>query len=149
MQKEVRNIMSALSAICLGVLLVACTQVWYLSISKDASHNTVLCFSQRANCRGEGAHLSHVTFYEVNGQGDGIRKVWDLDPKIGIENNTTIKEIVLGVVPKNWTESHAYGGLESGKFYSINGEYFFRKRESGEYEILQRSDFYKEYVLKK
>lgn len=149
MQKEITGIGRALLVSCLGVVSVACQQVWYLSISEDTSRQAVFCFSQRDNCRGDGVHFSDITFYEVNGQGEAARTVWAVEPNPDIENNTVIKKIIFGVVPKNWTESHPYKGFEAGKFYSVNGKYYFRKREGGGYDVLEGSEFYKKHVWKK
>ncbi|MDQ1835609.1 hypothetical protein, partial [Massilia scottii] len=148
MQKEIRNIIAKFVAICLGMFLVACTQVWYLSISEDGSGNAILCFSQKANCRGEGVHFSGITFYEVDRKGVREKTVWAIDSQPDIENNTIIKKITLGIVPKNWTETHPYKAFEVEKFYSANGEYFFMKRKIGGFEILQKEDFYRKYVPK-
>ena len=135
-------------ALCVIVVsLCSCTREWHFTVTDlgDLTHPS-LCVSERSVCRGSGISFSSFIVAEVDERGryvlDGklIQPMWIIEPV----TDTPLKEVKYGQVPAGWRELQAAKPLEIGKFYSANGNHFFRIVQTNGHavaEVLAHDEF--------
>jgi hypothetical protein len=118
------------AAICvLSVFLAGCPREWQFTVTdlSDPAH-PILCLSEYSNCRGSGISFSSFIIAEVDESGRYVSSgklshpMWLIKPIA----NVPLKEVKYGQVPEGWKETEAAKPLRLGKFYSANGNHFFR-----------------------
>lgn len=124
-----------------GLLLVACTKQWFLSVSVDGQA-VVLCVSRVPACGGDGAQLESLELAEVSPDGERGRVMWSLQARPRKPTDGILKRVVYGQTPAGWTERSPALPLTKGVYYVVNDLHYFRFADSGPIEVIEREQFF-------
>jgi hypothetical protein len=133
---------AALSSAFLAAALVAgCERTWHLEIvSQDASGPT-FCFSNGGHCHGGGVQFSLMAVDLVDASGARIKPVWQVQCMDGQADQCMLQRLHYGARPKGWLEGKSAEPIQTGKYYGVNGTFYFMRRSDGRYEVWSREQF--------
>jgi len=124
------------------ISLTACERTWYLSIDGNSGVNPVLNFSSTKFDFDEGVQFSSLEISEVNEKGERIRIVWLIHGKSNRPEDYVLKRLTYGVLPRGWVEDQAAKPIVSGKYYEVEGEFYFIRGTEGKYQVFSRAEFF-------
>ena len=129
-----------------GLLLLACTQVWYFTIVDPADFDhPVFCFSRKPECKGDPVQFGSFDFAEVDESGKYVSVVWRIEGTSKELGDYDLKKVRYGDVPQGWVSRVGPLPLVAGKIYTVEERYFFTLRtQAGKttWKVYSRSDFY-------
>lgn len=136
------SVKNYLIAIFILIALTACERTWYLTIVGNGGVNPILNFSPTQFDIDKGVQFSSLEISEVNENGERIQTVWLIHGKSNRPEDYVLKSLTYGVLPSGWVEDQAAKPIVSGKYYEVEGEFYFIKETEGKYQVFSRAEFF-------
>lgn len=135
------------SAACAALLLLCavctqlsgCEQVWAFRI-EQGGETPVFLFARTGWFETAPVPLDNLTIDEVDGNNPKVGDTWLIEPGEGADDHV-LGRVRYGETPPDWKTIEPPQKLKVMTWYSVNGRYFFRRKQNGEYQVLDSGEF--------
>jgi hypothetical protein len=130
----------------LCVMMSGCTRQWFVTVQQSPDRSTDLCFSRSDGCHGGGVEFASLQISRVDPTGRPSQVVWSLQWRSNTPSHYILKHVIYGHTPPGWVQVHAPVPLATNVYYSIAGEFFFKRSQAGEFHVYPRQQFFSQVI---